>query len=81
MVHEELNRVRPQFEMLMKKAVVENFALDEIRTLNRFLNTDLGGRAMAKTGAVMRSFYAAAGPMLGKMSRRVVARVRAELPE
>lgn len=80
-VHEELNRVRPRFETLMTKVVVETFALEEIRALNRFLDTKLGGRAMAKTGGMMRSFYAAAGPMLGKMSRRVVTRVEAELSE
>lgn len=80
-VHEELNRIRPQFEALLTDAVVETFALEEIRALNRFLGTELGARAMTKTGSMMRSFYARGAPLLGRMSRRIVSRVQAELPQ
>ena len=80
-VHEELSRVRPQFETLMTDAVLDTFSLDEIRALNRFLDTELGARAITKTGSMMRSFYARGAPLLGKMSRRIVSRVKAELPQ
>ena len=80
-VHEELSRIRPQFEALLTDAVIEAFVLEEIRALNRFLDTDLGARAMTKTGSVMRSFYARGAPLLGGMSRRIVSRVQAELPQ
>ncbi len=80
-VHEELSRVRPQFETLMTDAVLATFALEEIRALNRFLDTELGARAITKTGSMMRSFYARGAPLLGKMSRRIVVRVQAELPQ
>ena len=80
-VHEELNRVRPQFEAVMTNAVVANYTLGEIRALNRFLNTELGARAMAKTGRTMQFFNASAVPMLRSMFERLGARVKTELPK
>ena len=80
-VREELARVRPQFETLMENAVFETYALDEIRALNRFIDTELGARAMAKSGAMMQSFNAAAAPMMRGMFKRMGARIKAEFTE
>ena len=78
-VHEELKRVRPAFETLMKDAVLEPYTLEEIGALHRFLETELGGRAMAKSGAMMRSFNAGSAPLLRGMFKRMAARLKAEL--
>ncbi len=80
-LHEELNSLRPRFQALMTNAVMENYALQEIRALNGFLETEVGARAMAKSGSMMRSFNAAAGPMLRGVFKRLGARVKAELPK
>lgn len=80
-VHEELNRIRPQFEAALTSAVVANYTLGEIRALNRFLNTELGARAMAKTARTMQSFNASSVPMLRSMFERLGARVKTELPK
>ena len=80
-VREELARVRPQFETLMENAVFETYSLGEIRALNRFIDTELGARAMAKSGAMMQSFNAAAAPMMRGMFKRMVARIKAEFRE
>lgn len=77
-IHEELIRTRPQFDALIKHAVVETFSLEEIRALNGFLDSELGGRAMAKSGAVMRSFNAGAAPMFAALFKRLGARFKAE---
>lgn len=80
-VHEELNRARPRFEAVLTNAVVANYTHGEIRALNRFLNTELGARAMAKTGRTMQSFNASAAPMLRSVFERLGARMKAELPK
>ena len=80
-VREDLARVRPQFETLMENAVFETYSLDEIRALNRFIDTGLGARAMAKSGAMMQSFNAAAAPMMRGLFKRMVARIKAEFRE
>ena len=80
-VREELARLRPEFETLMENAVFETYALEEIRALNRFIDTELGARAMAKSGAMMQSFNAAAAPMLRGMFKRMGARIKAEFRE
>lgn len=49
--------------------------------LNRLLNTELGARAMAKTGRTMRFFNASAVPMLRSMFKRLGARVKTEFPK
>ena len=80
-LNEEVTRIRPQFEVLMTDAVLETYTLDEIRALNGFLDTELGARAMAKTGRTMRSFNARAAPMYRRLTERIGARVKAELAE
>ena len=80
-VREELARLRPQFETLMENAVFETYALDEVRALNRFIDTGPGARAMAKSGAMMRTFNAAAAPMMRGTFKRMVARIAAEFRE
>ena len=80
-VREELARLRPQFETQMENAVFETYALEEIRALNRFIDTGLGARAMAKSGAPMQSFNAAAAPMMRGLFKRMVARIAAEFRE
>ena len=80
-LHEELNRLRPRFQVLMTNAVMENYALEEIRALNGFLETEVGARAMAKSGSMMRSFNAGAGQTLRGLFERLSARMKAELPK
>ena len=80
-LHEELNSLRPRFQVLMTNAVVENYALEEIRALNGFMETEVGARAMAKTGSMMQSFNASAAPMFRSMFERLGARMKAELPK
>ena len=80
-LHEELNRLRPRFQVLMTNGVMENYALEEIRALNGFLETEVGARAMAKSGSMMQSFNASAAPMFRSMFERLGARMKAELPK
>ena len=47
-VREELARLSPQIWTSMVDAVVKNYTLGEIRALNRFIDTGLGTRAVAK---------------------------------
>ena len=47
-VREELARLRPQIWTSMVDAVVKNYTLEEIRALNRFIDTGLGTRPAAE---------------------------------
>ena len=47
-VREELARLSPQIWTSMVDAVVKNYTLEEIRALNRFIDTGLGTRAVAE---------------------------------
>lgn len=78
---EEFDRIRPQIETLMTKAAIETYSLEEIQAFNEFLNTDIGARAMAKAGEMMRAFTAGAGPALQQLFERLGARIEAELPK
>ena len=60
---------------------LRDLRLEEIRALNRFIDTGLGARAMAKSGATMRTFNAAAAPMMRGLFKRMVARIAAEFRE
>ncbi len=80
-VREELDRIRPQVESLMTKAVIETFTLEEVRALNAFYDTEPGASATVKSGKILRSFNAGAAPVLMGMFKRLGERVKAEFPK
>jgi len=80
-LQEEFERIRPQFETVMTKAVIETYSLAEIQAFNEFCSSDVGASAMMKTGMLMRSFNASAAPILRQFYERLDARIDATFPE
>ena len=80
-VSEELQRLRPRLKELLAEAASETLSLEEIRALTPPFDTNPAADVKANLAKMMKAFRASVTPLKEQFSRRVKARMQAELPQ